>query len=90
MSNEAKERKKERWRKKKKDEEEEERKKKKKKTKGTCKSICGFFSNFSFHYTNNKDDNDLCNETSKYDFNRISINIAIVARIDIYYFPYKN
>jgi hypothetical protein len=47
------------------------------------------FFQFFFLYTNNIDDNDLCNETSKYDFNTISINNAIVGRTDIYYFPYK-
>lgn len=42
-----------------------------------------------FLYSNKTDDNDLCNENSKYNFNTISITKPVVGTIDIYYFPYK-
>jgi hypothetical protein len=42
-----------------------------------------------FFYSKKIHDNDLCNETSKYDLNTISINKAIVDKTDIYYFPHE-
>lgn len=52
-------------------------------TQGICKPIAGFF--LLSLYSNNSDDNDLCQETSKCDFCTISINKAIAGKTDIYY-----
>jgi hypothetical protein len=70
-----------------KEEKKRRRKKKKKKQKNHVNQYVDFFPNFL--YSNKIDDNDLCNETSKYDFNTISINKPIAGTTDIYYFPYK-
>jgi hypothetical protein len=72
---------------KRKKEKREKEERREKKTKETCKSICEFFP--IFLYSNKIDDNDLCNETSIYDFNTILINKPIVGKTDIYYFSYK-
>ncbi len=67
---------------------EEKKKREKKQQREHANHYVDFFFPI-FLYSKKIDDNSLCNETSKYDFNTIAINKAIVDKIDIYYFSHK-